>query len=304
MLYTSIPAHEAGFKQNGVDNAGKAFILRPLSVKIPGENNSLDLIEANRQNGDKSFYFEQVIPKRRIVLHFTAGYLKGDICTLSTPGNHVSVPFVLARSGDIYNLWSSKYWSYHLGPKAAGGNTEMSSSSIGIEISNIGPLRKIGNNLVTMYRDDDIYCSLSDTAAYIKANFRDQQYFAAFTSAQYESLVKLLRFLTAKYTIPRAFVAADRRFALLPEVAAFSGIVTHANFRADKSDIGPAFDWQRVIDGLLAKEFVAKPKRRARKTRATAKKTRASSKSPKLPAKKIKASARKTKPAAKKTKAG
>jgi N-acetylmuramoyl-L-alanine amidase len=30
----------------------------------------------------------------------------------------------------------------------------------------------------------------------------------------------------------------------------FSGIVTHVNCRSDKVDIGPAFDWNKLIAGV------------------------------------------------------
>ena len=36
--------------------------------------------------------------------------------------------------------------------------------------------------------------------------------------------------------------------------ALFNGLVSHVNYRAtDKEDIGPAFDWNRVIEGVTSK---------------------------------------------------
>ncbi len=254
MKATSIPGHEKSFRDSGIDSAGKKHILKPFEVKIPGAAEKVAMIECTRENGDASFYMKEVFEKKRIVLHFTAGYLKGDIATLTTPGNQVSVPFVIARDGTIYNLWTSKYWSYHLGPGAQGGNSEMSRSSLAIEISNIGILEKGASGLVTQYSSSDVYCTEAEAAYYQKVKpFRGKQYFATFTGQQYESIIALLRFLTAKYGIPRAFLDAPARYDVVQQIAGFHGITSHVNYRpSGKWDIGPAFDWDRVIAGVKA----------------------------------------------------
>jgi N-acetylmuramoyl-L-alanine amidase len=250
MKASSIPAHEQNFKTTGKDAVGKQFTLKETFITVPGTTEKLSLTDCIRENKDKSFYYEEVVPKEKIVLHFTAGYLKGDISALTQPGNHVSVPFVMARSGDIYNLWASKYWSYHLGSKAIGGNTEMSSKAIAIEISNIGPLKKIGDNLVTTYSNSDIYCHISETALYTKVpKYRGFEYFATFTPYQYRNLKLLLQFLSQKYNIPYIFLPETKRYELfsLTEAKAFRGICSHVNFRSDKWDIGPGFDWGKIM---------------------------------------------------------
>lgn len=249
MKATSIYSLETSFRTSGKDAFGKQFILSEEQVSVAGYTEKLKLIDCIRDNNDKSFYFEEINSKSKIVLHFTAGYLKGDIATLTQPGNHISVPFVIARSGEIYNLWASKYWSYHLGKNAIGGNTNMSSKTIAIEISNIGCLKKIGNNLVTTYSNNDIYCTLDETSFYKKIPaYRGFEYFATYTQTQYNSLKLLLKFLTKKYNIPYAFLPSNKRFNLFSsaEAEAFNGICSHVNFRADKWDIGPAFDWSKI----------------------------------------------------------
>ena len=207
------------------------------------------IMDCARDNGDKSFFYKEEIAKKKIVLHFTMGYLKGDIATLTK--SHVSVPFVIGRNGIIYNLFTSKYWSYHLGPSAMGGNTAMSRECIGIEISNIGPLKKIGDNLVTTYSDTDIYCSLTETQFYTKLStkYRGFEYFATYTSAQYEALAKLIRFLCAKYSLPKKFLNEPGRYLIMdaPGFTNYTGVVSHVNCRNDKVDIGPAFDWNKIM---------------------------------------------------------
>ena len=73
-------------------------------------------------------FFREAVKKDQIVLHYTIGYLPGDIATLSQSNKHLSVPFVIGRNGNIYNLFPSKYWAYHLGRGAIGGNKTRSSA--------------------------------------------------------------------------------------------------------------------------------------------------------------------------------
>lgn len=249
MKAVSISGHEASFQSSGIDSSGKKFILTTEKAKIKGTTEEITFIDTQRENKDKSYYYEEVAPKKKIVIHFTMGYLKGDIATLTT--RRVSVPFVVGRNGNIYNLFASKYWSYHLGRGTVGGNTAMSKECIGIELSNIGPLKKIGNNLVTTYRDDDVYCSLGETQFYerLSTKYRSYEYYAKFAENQYKSLIKLLRFLCGKYNIPKTFLGETNRYQTLSadDFVSFSGIVSHVNCRTDKVDIGTAFDWDRVI---------------------------------------------------------
>ncbi len=258
MKASSIPQHEASFRQTGIDSSGTKFVLTDETVNISDKaGGKITLVDCHKEVLDKSYYYEEEVPKKRIVLHYTAGYLKGDIAQLSRQGSEVSVPFVIARSGHIYNLWKSKYWSYHLGPGCVGGNTEMSSSSIAIELSNIGFLsKKAGGTLHTIYSDSDVYCKDVETAYYQKlgTKFRGELYYAKFTNAQYNALILLLRFLTARYNIPRTLLPPSSRFETFGTAAAaqnFKGICSHVNYRpSGKWDIGPAFNWDRVALGL------------------------------------------------------
>jgi len=251
MLAREIAAYEKNFHQNGVDGAGKHYELRPLTVPIIGDTEELTVIRAKLANGDQSFYYQEKPVKNSIVLHFTAGFLKGDMAQLTKPDYHVSVPFVIGRDGTILNLWSSSYWSYHLGRNAIGGNKKGSQETIGIEISNIGPLKRSGDILLTSYENGKPYCGVDEEQYYQNVSYRDYDYYATFTSAQYESTVSLLRYLTAKFSIPRQFLPKHMRFDTTSEVVNFNGIVSHANYRHDKFDIGPAFDWDRVLQGVI-----------------------------------------------------
>ncbi len=251
MKSTSITNHEKIFFETGKDSSGKEFMLTEKIVPIKGSNQVMPYTHCRLKNGDTSFYYIEKNVKTQIVLHFTVGYLKGDIAALSRNNVHISTPFVIARNGKIINLWSSAYWSYHLGKDAVGGNTNGSKRTIGIEISNIGFLKRIGDKLVTVYSDNDVYCNINDKQFYTKLDipYRGEQYFATYTTKQYSSLLLLLRYLTSEYNIPGKFLPTHKRFVtgVQNELVNFKGIVSHANYRSSgKWDIGPAFDWEKI----------------------------------------------------------
>ncbi|MFT6845073.1 MAG: N-acetylmuramoyl-L-alanine amidase [Flavobacteriales bacterium] len=253
MKAIDIQAHENRFFQSHLDSDGKQFILSDQSIDIKNSTDKMHYIKCRRENDDRSFYYASKFAKSQIVLHHTAGYLKGDIAALTKPSNHVSVPFIVARNGKILSLWTSSSWSYHLGRGAAGGNAVGSKKTIAIELSNIGYLKKIGDNLVTPYSDTDVYCNITETQFYTKlaTPYRGYNYFATFTDEQYESLIILLRYLTSRYDIPKTLVDENKRYERLSayEIANFKGILSHVNFRkSGKWDLGPAFHWKRVID--------------------------------------------------------
>ena len=255
---------EKDFKRTRKAN-GRSFTFKQSRLPMPDNNSQhLNVTSCKPANGYRGYYEAQKVKKERIVLHFTVGNLKSDIDILTRPRPgykqyRCSVPFVIARDGTIYQLFGSSYWAYHLGSGTIGGNEAASKKSIAIEMSNYGPLILKGNNLETIYsrqgksKKVDVYCTLQDTHKYIKlpTPFKGYQYFATFTDAQYQSLAILLRFLTAKHNIPRKFLGKSVRYKANSATAGFRGIVSHVNFRpTGKWDIGPAFDWDRLIKSI------------------------------------------------------
>jgi N-acetyl-anhydromuramyl-L-alanine amidase AmpD len=214
-----------------------------------------------------SYYYNTENKKDLIVLHSTAGTLRADMASLTAQDNHVSVSYVIARSGDIYELFDPKYWSYHLGKGSVGGNRVNSARSIGIELSNYGPLIKKGENLETIYSQlkytdsngvekkskKDVYCNTSDVDEYtiVDDEFRGYKYFASFTDEQYIALSDLLDYLCKEFDIPKTFIDEDERFNVFSsasEAKSYKGICTHVNYRkSGKWDLGPDFNWDRLM---------------------------------------------------------
>ncbi|WP_149243074.1 caspase family protein [Dyadobacter sp. 32] len=248
-----------------------ASALKPFSLPISGENLMLNgqLFKPNRRN----YYYETEHKKERIVLHFTAGNVRSDMITLTTQDRHISVPFVIGRDGTIYQLFPSKFWSGHLGAGVgnAGTGNAQDKATIGIELSNYGFLVPKDGNLETIYsrvKDKDtgqvspvdVYCTLDNKAAYTKTDspFREQSFYPTYTAEQLDSLIILLRYLTTKYNIPRQFLPPDKRYTTIQDVLNFKGIVSHVNYRSSgKWDLGPAFDWAMVTEGVQASAYIS-----------------------------------------------
>lgn len=141
----------------------------------------------------------------------------------------------------------------------------------GLILSNYGYLTEMDGNMETYYsrlKDSngktvpaDVYCAVADQDANVKTakTFRGQSYYSSHTDAQYQSLIILLRYLTKYYNFPRKFLPETKRYEATDDVLNFKGIVTHFNYRSDSMwDIGPGFDWDKLINGVQADEF--KPK--------------------------------------------
>lgn len=243
MLASKIESHESDFNINKTDAQGDKYDFKidtawgfPLAFLTP-------------KAGISGFFYPEKTLKDMIVLHFTCGFLKGDIATLVEQDSHVSTHYVLGRNGVVYQLFNTNFWSNHLGKGSVGGNTINSRRSVAIEISNIGPLQEKGTTLFDIY--GGAYCELSEQKYYTKLStpWRGFQYFATFTDNQYSSLKSLLIYLCNKWSIPRTIMPETARYDLFGGNArVYRGICTHANYRADgKTDIGPAFDWNKIV---------------------------------------------------------
>jgi N-acetylmuramoyl-L-alanine amidase len=199
-------------------------------------------------SNDTSFFYNEKHKKTSIVLHHTVGLLPGDIATLSKKNNHVSTAFVIGTSGKIYQLFDPALWSYHIGKTPSGAlwtNTQLSRSTIAIELSNFGPLTRVENSLFDIY--GFLYCSISDKEYYteLPVEWRGYKYFASYSVEQYKALDSLLLKLCRQFNIPHTFLPPDKRFSF-SKTPPSVGIWAHCNVRSDKSDISMAFDFSRI----------------------------------------------------------
>lgn len=242
MLFDELISNENDYISKRIENAKTAWFKK--------ENGSFpDSIRLRRPKSE-TWYYDASVKKDKIVLHYTAGQLAADINQLTTPDYKVSVAYVVARNGKVFELFDPSKWSYHLGQSAIGGNTVNSKTSIGIEISNFGNL-KLKDGILYTYTGKE-YCTLEQKDAYIKLEtpFRGELYYCAYTDAQIESVSKLVDFLVGKFNIPKTFLPEKERYEVFKDKKARNvapGIYSHVNFVSTKYDIGPAFPWERLM---------------------------------------------------------
>lgn len=239
MTPATIAKCEATFATNLTSNKGVKFTLKETTDI--GDGFTIKSIRPAYSD----YYYTTKTTKKSICLHFTVGYILSDIDALATQGNHVSVSYVVDRSGNIYELFPDSYWSYHLGSNTIGGNGTMSKQSIGIEISNYGPLKDNGDKLIDAYKNT--YCTKEETEFYEHFPYRGNDYYATMTDIQIDAVEHLLKHLCAKHGIPMAFKEDDNVFASANEAIAFNGIFYHTNVRKDKFDWPFYYPLQKLI---------------------------------------------------------
>ncbi len=226
---------EADFAKNLVDSNGNKYKV---------SEGVFPYVKALTLPNHKHF-IKEVRAKKRVVLHETMGVLKGDLATLTK--SQVSTAFVIARDGTAYQLFNPEHWAYHLGPSGNGSysNATESASSIGIEISGLGPLKLKDGVLSDIY--GVAYCRESDTHLYdVVPQYRGYTHFTRYTDAQYATLKQLVADLTAKYKIPATFLPDDQLYSHNVAGAVRAGVSTHTNWRKDKLDVAPNFDFKRI----------------------------------------------------------
>lgn len=237
LSFKKIEADEAQFLSTLKDFQGKSW--HKVDPVIKGT--------VGIRTSPNNYYYTAEHKKKRIVLHGTHGFLSNDIANLSK--QHVSTSYVIARDGTAYELFDPKFWSYHIGPTPAGTwwkNKTESQETIAIELSNWG-------NLHEHFTKPDIlldpwnfpYCMKNDTDFYVERPYRGSQYYATYTDAQMKALDSLLLKLCRKFDIPHTFLPPAERMKYQTEVPK-AGIVAHVNYRTDKTDISPAFDWEKI----------------------------------------------------------
>jgi N-acetyl-anhydromuramyl-L-alanine amidase AmpD len=180
----------------------------------------------------------------------------------------LSAHFLLDIDGTIYQTLDVKERAWHAGP--------FNSRSVGIEIANIGAYPAGGDNPLDRWYGRDgrgrtILTPPGDLASTVRTpNFvgrpsRNGLIVADiqgrpveqhdYTDEQYETLIKLTAALHR--VLPRIELRAprDENGQVIPRVlphdtlASYHGLIGHYHLTDAKTDPGPAFDWDRVIDG-------------------------------------------------------
>jgi N-acetylmuramoyl-L-alanine amidase len=206
----------------------------------------------------------------QFVLHYDAAGTSRRCFAVLHDQRGLSVHFLLDLDGTIYQTLDLKERAWH----ATSANTR----SVGIEIANIGAYPVNGPTpFAQWYRREAGRVRLANPALAglrhpnaVLSPARDEPVIGAvqgrtlqqydFTPAQYEALVRLTATLCAVFPRIRCDYPRDDAGNLLREtlpdarLRQYQGILGHFHVQANKTDPGPAFQWDRVIDGARARQ--------------------------------------------------
>ncbi len=181
-----------------------------------------------------------------IVVHFTAsGSGTGVVSWFKNPQSRVSAHYVLDHDGKILQLVKDGDTAWHAGlPGDLARNDAIRPNprAIGIEIVNWGPLEK---------RDGKYYnwTGNEHLGEVVEAGGK---YWEPYTEAQCESLIELVSYLCKRYSVPTRYpsLGPSAYHERAQHLANFKGVLGHSAINRGKSDPGPLFDWDRLMDGL------------------------------------------------------
>lgn len=220
-------------------------------------------------------YFKEIVPKRSIYLHHTAGNYRPDYTIDWWTKDHlpgglrrVGTAFVIGgkeakENGDesfdgvTYRAFNEKYWAHHLGLSKNDAGTSprknkmLNAGSIGIELCNFGPLQRDLSGFFFQrggyknYIPDEEVCVLDRP-------WRGHQYFQKYTEKQLAECKRLILHLAYLFDIPiRQYTYTENWFDLKYDAfQGVPGIWTHCNVRFDKTDCFPQPEMIEMLNSL------------------------------------------------------
>ena len=234
----------------GANTIRAGGLIHPGEVlTIPGTRPEMTIDRSRRLPADQFVGEKQA--KDLIVLHFTAGgSVEGAYQSWLSTQERVATAYLVDLDGHIYEVFDPTFWACHLGVAAAHNpGYRQDKRSIGIEIVNWGGLKLDPGEQLNcwpkQYRTR--YCGANEKARYVGKSFRGIDYFAAFPEAQQAAVCRLTRSLCDQFAIPKQIPSDAQRDRLdWSYYENYKGVASHQNFHAEKTDIGPAFDWERL----------------------------------------------------------
>lgn len=196
-------------------------------------------------------YYDDVYSKNQIVLHHTVSGpgIQGDLNTWKNYNSHIATCVIIDRDGTINQLFSSKYWGYHLGC----GKSSLDKHSIAVELDNWGQLEERNGKLYT------VYDSVVDVeTVHYPLGFRGEQLFEAYPVAQLRALGELLLLWNKTYGISLEY-NEDMWDVSQRALAGADGVWAHVSYRPwpskkNKWDVHPDPNLKsmlRTVSGLV-----------------------------------------------------
>ena len=230
-----------------------------------------ELLERVRGGGWELEDLQEVVDQ--FVMHF-------DVCGFSKlcfkvlhDSRCLSVHFMIDVDGTIYQTLDLKERAWHA--------TTSNSRSIGVEIAHIGAYTAKGRSKLDEWysTDEDGRVRMSAPKDFVNRlggtwvrtpNFvarpaRNELIFGEiqsvelyqydFTPEQYDSLAKLTATLCTVFPKLKCAYPQDESGRVIPhklpdaQLRDFQGVLAHYHVQTNKTDPGPAFDWERVVGG-------------------------------------------------------
>jgi hypothetical protein len=259
------------FDQAGTPPAAKKAQPRGNRFSLRRKGLSEAEVERVRGGGWDLPLLQRVVDQ--FVIHFDARGTSRRCFEVLHDVRGLSVHFLLDLDGTIYQTLDLKEGAWHA--------TIANGRSIGVEIANIGAYPLGGHSpLETWYRsgaggmvrivvpDPPDRAGIRDRTADLRPA-RNQSIVGViqgqtlqqfdFTEQQYDSLIRLTATVCRLFPKIRCGYPRDASGALvrakLPdsELSRYQGILGHYHVQTNKVDPGPAFQWQRVIEGARAR---------------------------------------------------
>ncbi len=169
---------------------------------------------------------------RYLVFHYTAGRsAQSSIDWLTNPAAKASAHLILARDGSICQLAPFNVKTWHAGISNWDGLSGLNSYSIGIEMDNAGPLKKVGEKYQAWFG------ALYTEGQVIYAKHRldeESRWWQVYTEAQIQRALELAQLLVRHYDL--------------------KDVVGHEDIAPDrKRDPGPAFPLESVRASVLGR---------------------------------------------------
>lgn len=206
-------------------------------------------------------YIKEESLKKQIYLHHTAGNASGvstfrqwDADSRGRIATCVCISGKGAKEGDgrIVQGFSSKYWAYHLGAKAAIFEAydipykNLDKISIGVEICAWGQLEERGGkfyNYVNREVAKEDVCTLDQP-------YKKYTHFHKYTDEQIRSVENLLRYWAEHYDISIPYSEKDMWDVSMNALNGVEGLYTHNSVRKDKIDIFPQPEMIQMLKSL------------------------------------------------------
>ena len=204
---------------------------------------------------DDDQYFKTQNKKKQIVLHHTASGkgVEGDIRYWNNTKSKISTCVLINWDGKIYQVFSSKFWGWHLGVRTAaikaatGANitsTQLNQRSIGVEIDNWGGLKQGQDGLWYAWpaefgTKEGKKVAVPESAIQFYPNgFKGYEAFEKYTMPQLVTTMELMEYWHYVYGIPVDY--NPNVWDIMTEaLSGEAGTFTHNSYRKDKSDVHP-----------------------------------------------------------------